>query len=114
LDGHHVLQPRDISHAERRGRSSTDDKINALKRAPSEIADRPLSLSQHIISNATACQHSGKIRAGQAACINRLSGEIRGGSEITRLRGASPAFNKSSASTVREASGNIWEIAARV
>jgi hypothetical protein len=70
-------------------------------------------LSHHIISNATAYQHSSKVRAGQAACINRLSGEIRGGREITRLRGASPVFNKSSASTVREASGNIWQIAAR-
>jgi hypothetical protein len=59
-----------------------------LKCATSEIADRSLSLSHHIIDNATACQHGSKIRARQAVCINRLSGEIRRGGEITRLRAA--------------------------
>jgi hypothetical protein len=86
------------SHMQGAEPAATDDKINALKRATSEIADRPLGSSHHIINNATACQHDSKIRAERAACNNRLSGEIRGGGEITRLRAASPAFNKSSAS----------------
>jgi hypothetical protein len=47
--------------------------------------------------------------AGRRRSRRRLSGEIRGGGEITRLRGASPAFNKSSASAERYTVVNVEE-----